>query len=197
MTLVKCPNGHFYDPARFGNKCPHCGMSGQESTGDDTTIPLTGVEANQFGQEPEQSNVVTEKLTQSVADQDKTIPVSADMLDGVFGSPAPVVGWLVCVEGINKGTDYRLHQGRNFIGRAVEMDVCIENDNTVSRSSHAIVVYDPRSNVYLAQPGDAKELFYLNDQLVLNAVELKAGDRLSIGNTKLMFVPLCGDHFHW
>ena len=119
------------------------------------------------------------------------------MLDGVFGSPAPVVGWLVCVEGINKGTDYRLHQGRNFIGRAVEMDVCIENDNTVSRSSHAIVVYDPRSNVYLAQPGDAKELFYLNDQLVLNAVQLKAGDKLSIGNTKLMFVPLCGDHFHW
>ena len=59
MTLVKCPNGHFYDPARFGNKCPHCGMSGQESTGDDTTIPLTGVEANQFAQESEQSNIVT------------------------------------------------------------------------------------------------------------------------------------------
>ena len=197
MTLVKCPNGHFYDPARFGNKCPHCGMIGQENTGDETTIPLSGMEAKSLETEADQSGIVTKKVTQTVSDDDKTIPVPSDMLDGVFGSPAPVVGWLVCVEGINKGTDYRLHQGRNFIGRAVEMDVCIENDNTVSRSSHAIVVYDPRSNVYLAQPGDAKELFYLNDQLVLNAVQLKAGDKLSIGNTKLMFVPLCGEHFHW
>ena len=109
----------------------------------------------------------------------------------------PVVGWLVCTEGVNKGTDYRLHQGRNFVGRSSEMDVCILGDNTVSRSSHAIVVYDPRSNVYLAQPGSSKELFYVNDKLVLNPIELKAMDQLSIGDTKLMFVPLCSEKFHW
>lgn len=75
--------------------------------------------------------------------------------------------------------------------------VCILGDNTVSRSSHAIVVYDPRSNVYLAQPGSSKELFYVNDKLVLNPIELKAMDQLSIGDTKLMFVPLCSEKFHW
>lgn len=201
MTLVKCPNGHYYDSSRFGNNCPHCGMSGSANIGgDQTTVPLNIPDA------PQPSNTVTEPLTASQpanvstpaeSDEDRTLPVTADMLDGVAEKPAPVVGWLVCTDGVNKGTDYRLHQGRNFIGRSSEMDVCILGDNTVSRSSHAIVVYDPRSNVYLAQPGSSKELFYVNDKLVLNPVELEAMDLLNIGDTKLMFVPLCGEQFHW
>ena len=206
MTLVKCPNGHYYDSSRFGNNCPHCGMSGAASIGaDQTTVPLNIPDA------PHPANAVTEPLTVSqpvvsqpanvtvpiVSDDDRTLPVTADMLDGMVEKPAPVVGWLVCTDGVNKGTDYRLHQGRNFIGRSPEMDVCILGDNTVSRSSHAIVVYDPRSNVYLAQPGSSKELFYVNDKLVLNPVELKTMDLLNIGDTKLMFVPLCGEQFHW
>lgn len=206
MTLVKCPNGHYYDSSRFGNNCPHCGMSGAASIGaDQTTVPLNIPDA------PQPANEVTEPLTVSqpvvsqpanvtvpiVSDDDRTLPVTADMLDGMVEKPAPVVGWLVCTDGVNKGTDYRLHQGRNFIGRSPEMDVCILGDNTVSRSSHAIVVYDPRSNVYLAQPGSSKELFYVNDKLVLNPVELKTMDLLNIGDTKLMFVPLCGEQFHW
>ena len=206
MTLVKCPNGHYYDSSRFGNNCPHCGMSGAASIGaDQTTVPLNIPDA------PQPANAVTEPLTVSqpvvsqpanvtvpiVSDDDRTLPVTAEMLDGMVEKPAPVVGWLVCTDGVNKGTDYRLHQGRNFIGRSPEMDVCILGDNTVSRSSHAIVVYDPRSNVYLAQPGSSKELFYVNDKLVLNPVELKTMDLLNIGDTKLMFVPLCGEQFHW
>ena len=206
MTLVKCPNGHYYDSSRFGNNCPHCGMSGAASIGaDQTTVPLNIPDA------PQPANEVTEPLNVSqpvvsqpanvtaptVSDDDRTLPVTADMLDGMVEKPAPVVGWLVCTDGVNKGTDYRLHQGRNFVGRSPEMDVCILGDNTVSRSSHAIVVYDPRSNVYLAQPGSSKELFYVNDKLVLNPVELKTMDLLNIGDTKLMFVPLCGEQFHW
>jgi hypothetical protein len=200
MTLVKCPNGHYYDSSRFGNNCPHCGMSGAASIGaDQTTVPLNIPDA------PQPANAVTEPLVSQpanvtvpiVSDDDRTLPVTADMLDGMVEKPAPVVGWLVCTDGVNKGTDYRLHQGRNFIGRSPEMDVCILGDNTVSRSSHAIVVYDPRSNVYLAQPGSSKELFYVNDKLVLNPVELKTMDLLNIGDTKLMFVPLCGEQFHW
>lgn len=202
MTLVKCPNGHYYDASRFGNNCPHCGMStGESINGDQTTVPLNIAAAPG-------SSAVTEPLSSAApsvraekadvtVDNDKTLPVTADMLDGMEERPAPVVGWLVCTEGVNKGTDYRLHQGRNFIGRAPEMDVCIKGDNTVSRSSHAVIVYDPRGNLYLAQPGDSKELLYINDALVLNPVELKAMDILSVGNTKLMFVPLCSDTFRW
>ena len=219
MNLVKCPNGHFYDATRFGDKCPMCGMSGYESVGDQTTVPLNlpimpeGQNGGTAGYtveektEPLNTTIPNEGTTYTpptsctppayVQDDDKTIPVPSDMLDGVFGAQAPVVGWLVCVSGVNKGRAYDLHQGRNFIGRSHEMDVHIIGDNTVSRSSHAIVVYDPRSNIYLAQPGDSKELFYLNNELILNPTKLKAHDELMVGNTKLMFIPLCDDDFHW
>lgn len=191
MNLMKCPNGHHYDAYRFSS-CPFCGMEGVNVGPDQTTVPLD-VPVSQPG-----PSVATEPLSTAIPDDDdRTLPVTADMLDGATEKSAPVVGWLVCTEGVNKGTDYRLHQGRNFVGRSSEMDVCILGDNTVSRSSHAIVVYDPRSNVYLAQPGSSKELFYVNDKLVLNPIELKAMDQLSIGDTKLMFVPLCSEKFHW
>ncbi len=121
--------------------------------------------------------------------EEKTIMPEADV--------TPVVGWLVCVKGNNIGRDYRLTAGRNFIGRAPEMDVCIKGDNSVSRNSHAIIVYDPKSNLFLAQPGDAKELFYINNELVLAATKLKAFDRMSLGETELMFIPLCGEEFNW
>lgn len=110
---------------------------------------------------------------------------------------SPVVGWLVCIQGNNIGRDYRLVAGRNFVGRAEEMDVCIKGDNSVSRSSHAIVVYDPKSNMFLAQPGDAKELFYINGDLVLSATKLNPLDRMSIGDTVLLFQPLCSSDFDW
>ena len=160
MNLMKCPNGHHYDASRFSS-CPFCGMEGVNVGPDQTTVPLD-VPVSQPG-----PSVATEPLSTAIPDDDdRTLPVTADMLDGATEKSAPVVGWLVCTEGVNKGTDYRLHQGRNFVGRSSEMDVCILGDNTVSRSSHAIVVYDPRSNVYLAQPGSSKELFYVNDKLV-------------------------------
>ena len=109
MTLVKCPNGHYYDSSRFGNNCPHCGMSGAASIGaDQTTVPLNIPDA------PQPANEVTEPLTVSqpvvsqpanvtaptVSDDDRTLPVTADMLDGMVEKPAPVVGWLVCTDGV-------------------------------------------------------------------------------------------------
>lgn len=204
MTLVKCPNGHFYDSSRFGNNCPFCGSGSSVSqAADNGSQPTMPINPNDI---PGGPAAVTEPLTQTgtsaavssappVQDSQVTIPVSSDILQEV--QREPVVGWLVCVAGNNKGRDYCLHQGRNFIGRATEMDICIVGDNTVSRTSHAVVVYDPRSNVYLAQPGDSKELLYVNDTLTLSTVELKAKDKLSIGNTVLMFVPLCDSEFQW
>lgn len=211
MTLVKCPQGHFYDSGRFGSNCPFCGQTGTSAAaGDQTTTPLDTTDLpaplTMPATAPLNPTVTsTAPLNSAVPpvvmaaepDQDKTLPVTTDMLDGAALGVDPVIGWLVCVEGSNKGMDYRLHQGRNFIGRSSAMDVCIAGDNTVSRSSHAVVVYDPRSNVYLAQPGDSKELLYINGSLVLNTTELKPLDKLNIGSTVLMFVPLCGENFHW
>ena len=79
----------------------------------------------------------------------------------------------------------------------VERDVDLVSAIYVYPADELVDDHDPRSNVYLAQPGSSKELFYVNDKLVLNPIELKAMDQLSIGDTKLMFVPLCSEKFHW
>ena len=37
----------------------------------------------------------------------------------------PVCGWLVCISGPRQGKDYKIVQGKNFIGRADDMDIQI------------------------------------------------------------------------
>ena len=121
------------------------------------------------------------------------------LLQGVIGeiSSEPVVGWLVCIEGNHFGEDFKLKTGKNFIGRSSAMDVVLSGDASVSRDRHAIVVYEPKSNIFLVQPGDSKELFYVNDEVVLSAQKIKGYDVLSVGDSKLLFIPCCSDRFNW
>lgn len=109
----------------------------------------------------------------------------------------PVVGWLVCIRGAYRGESFRLKSGRNFIGRAANMDIVLGADQSVSRFRHAAVVYDPRSRAFIVAAGDARELCYLNGEVVITSNIMKAYDVLSLGNTDLMLMPLCGEHFTW
>jgi pSer/pThr/pTyr-binding forkhead associated (FHA) protein len=108
----------------------------------------------------------------------------------------PVVGWVVATDGLHKGQDFPLKAGKNFIGRSEDMDISLE-DKTISRDRHAVIVYDPKSNVFLVAPGDARELFYLNGEVVLATQQIKAYDVISLGKTQLTFVPFCNDTFSW
>lgn len=109
----------------------------------------------------------------------------------------PVVGWLVCLNGEDAGKSFTLKSGRNFIGRGADMDVVLSGDMSVSREKHAIILYEPKKRVFLAQPGESKELFYVNDEVVLNVTSLNTYDKIAIGNTELYFVPFCGEVFAW
>ena len=189
MNLTRCENGHFYDADRF-DTCPHCNQTSistvlQDENGESAyTMPLEQPKAEPVSiPEPE---VVTEDASQA----------TIGYYDVVLPSE-PVVGWMVAIEGPHFGQDFKLKTGRNFVGRANGMDVCLNQDQSVSRDKHAIVLYEPKSNLFLVQPGDAKELFYLNDKVVLTATEINAYDVLTLGKTKLLFIPCCSDRFNW
>jgi hypothetical protein len=109
----------------------------------------------------------------------------------------PVVGWLVCIKGTNKGRDYRLHSDLNKVGRAPNMDVCIEGDETISRENHCQIAYSTRSKSFNVVPGDGRNLIYLNDKEVLSAAPLKSYDRLDLGESSFYFVPFCTDRINW
>ena len=107
----------------------------------------------------------------------------------------PVVGWMVCIKGAYRGESFKLKSGRNFIGRAANMDIVLGADQSVSRLRHAAVVYDPKSRAFIVAAGDARELCYLNGEVVVTSQKLKAYDVLTLGNTELMLIPLCGEKF--
>ena len=109
----------------------------------------------------------------------------------------PAVGWLVCIQGEHYGESFPLKSGRNAIGRSASMDVALTGDMSVSRERQAIIIYEPRARIFIAQAGDARELAYLNDQVLLSNQQMKIYDTLSLGNEKLIFVPLCGPEFCW
>lgn len=109
----------------------------------------------------------------------------------------PVVGWLVCIEGKEKGKDYRLLGRINTIGRSEKMDVCIKGDPTISKENHARLGYDPKNNRFRLIPADSANNIYLNEDVVDMPTPLKAYDILEFGQTKLVFIPLCSPRFSW
>ena len=192
MNLTRCENGHFYDAERF-DTCPHCNQ-----TSVSTVFQDENGESMYTAAVTEGGSVVAGSQFQKLIDESKDDDDTQKTV-GYFGNVdiQPVVGWLVAIGGSHFGEDFKLKSGRNFIGRSGNMDVSLSKDGSISREKHAIVLYEPKSNIFLVQPGDAKELFYLNDKVVLTATEIKAYDKISLGETKMLFVPCCSESFNW
>lgn len=108
----------------------------------------------------------------------------------------PVVGWLVCIDGPSRGTEWRIHAGYNYIGREVG-DIHIQGDTQISREKHALVAYYAKTHSFFVGPAEGRNIVELNEEPVFNTMALKNYDIITIGATKLMFVGLCGDHFSW
>lgn len=109
----------------------------------------------------------------------------------------PIVGWLICVEGPDIGKDYRIYSQYNYIGRAEHMDICLSGDPCISAERAAIIAYDPRKNNFTFAVGTGHNLIYVNDEVLMNSATLNPYDQLTIGETKLLFIPLCGERFTW
>lgn len=110
----------------------------------------------------------------------------------------PVVAWLVIVDGPGRGHAFNLGYGNNRMGRAPTEAVSINfGDNQISRENHATITYDGRNRRYFVKEGDGRNLIYVGDDPVLAPVELKGGEVLTLGDTKLKFVPFCGKDFDW
>ncbi len=109
----------------------------------------------------------------------------------------PVVGWLVGLNGSKKGYDYKIRYGQNFVGRAENMDICIEDDMTMAYENQAKIVCDEKNQKFYIVSGEGRSVNYVNEEIVLSQLEINPYDILEIGATKLIFVPLCGENFSW
>lgn len=128
--------------------------------------------------------------TDETGDEGKTV--------GYFstGKTDPPVGYLICTAGEDYGMGFPLKTGNNSIGRSVSMDVVIM-DEKVSREKQAFVMYEPIKREFYMRPGEGTGLCYLNGELVLGPVKMKAYDLIMLGDTKLMLIPVCCERFSW
>lgn len=208
MEMRKCENGHYYD-ASVNVSCPYCSMvtggatmalDGMNDADSGKTIPLgTGVDSGATmplgAGMPDSIGSGTMALNYDYNEPDddgRTVALIKDKM-GID----PVVGWLVCINGEEKGRDYRIHSDNNFIGRSERMDVCIRGDETISRENHAIISYDMIDKVYYFSPGDGRSIVRYNGKALFQTTELKSHDHIIIGKTELVFVPFCTEDFSW
>lgn len=212
MEFKQCERGHFYDPS-VTPVCPQCQVEGNASdfaSYGATTPPgefnvSSGV-SNSFRNYSE-ATLPPNKGNGgfSPSDFNDSYENNLDIPDGPTQPPviagvagfAPVVGWLVCIDGPAHGMDYRIRPGYNYIGSSEHNDIYISGDKKISRDRHAMIAYDHEERVFFFGPADGKSIVRLNKKMVMIPEALKAYDVITIGTTKLMFVPLCGEKFNW
>jgi hypothetical protein len=136
------------------------------------------------------------------ADRDGSLPDTPRNANEVeslllFEEAEPVCGWLACIDGSHQGRSFTLHSGKNFIGRADDMDIRLPGDDSVARRNHAVIAYDPKNRNFMLLPGDSEGIVYLDGEAVYEAKRLTDMNLITLGRTSLLFRPLCGDNFSW
>ena len=220
MEIVRCSKGHLYDSEENAT-CPMCaaeaarnknpignnvlpdGIIGTSYFDDgNTPSPTLPVDPNGGKVQPYQRTVsagLQDPPIETVQPYKTTKPVFPVDGDDKEESTSfdPVVGWLVCIDGATKGNDYRIHSQNNYIGRSARMDISIPGDPHISAENSAIIAYDNVDRTFYFGPGSGRNIVRVNGKPALSVEKIEAYDVLTIGTTKLLFVPLCGDRFDW
>lgn len=161
-----CTNGHQMEDE--WTECPYCQRTGFQRAG------LGGMN----------------KTRVETAGGDAAMPVSvvADPRKTVLLSTlkrSPVVGWLVAMNGPQKGEDFRLREGQNIIGSGSGLEITLLHDLAIS-SKHASIRY--RDGVFSLTDLDSTNGTYLNDRTdAIAKEELKDNDLIRVGEVSLKF----------
>lgn len=221
MAFSECGNGHIYNTDQYSS-CPYCNGGGnQVFFGDSSNVGKT-VAADSSMSPSDIGKTMPASAMMGTSDVGKTMPASSVVSNAANDSmsfsnrvtPAsdigktvavskkamsnePVVGWFVCIEGADKGKDYRILAKNNTIGRGEGNDICIRGDQSIARENQGRLGYDVKHNIFHIIPGEGANNIYINDEPVYVPTKLEPYQVLEIGDTKLAFVPFCGDKFTW
>lgn len=181
--ITRCRLGHPYDDNAY-SECPYCKSAGGIDGGETVIVNTGEAKTKPLGRGHHECKTIIFNSNGKNSPEQKSS--RAD----------PVVGWLVCYEGVEKGKDYRIRFGQNSVGRDDNMDIVLK-DESVSRNGHCFITYDHKHNVFVINSGISHGVTYKNGQLVAGASEIATFDELEIGNSKFLFVALCGENFKW
>ena len=138
-----------------------------------------------------------------MADRDKTqtvhIPASQPVRQGsadkdgvstqvLSDSSNTKVGFLTVTEGAGKGEARPIFSGTNQVGRSPDNRVPLDfGDATISRSQHAVIVYDGSARTFRIFDGGKQNPIYVNGERLSGDRPISHGDSIKIGMTTLRF----------
>ena len=113
---------------------------------------------------------------------EKTVAIRID-----FEEPLEVVGWVVALNGHQRGQDYRLHTGKNSMGTAADCDIVLTDPYLSSR--HTIIRHDSVDGSFVILDLDSTNGTFVNDKRVAKD-EIIDNDTIRLGRTELKFKAL-------
>ncbi len=191
MSMQKCNKKlHIYNTAVY-NVCPMCPPENEVK--DDNTKNLDDCTK----QIKDDSYLLTQKITEFNDIPSKTTIINFN--NNLPSNKLPVVGWVVVIEGSNKGEDFRLIQGKNNIrvdsNNRVYIDFDI--DTPIKNNTHVAIIYDHKKNTFFIEHSSHKKPVIINGETIIHSQNLSFGDIIDMEQTKLMFIPLCTENFWW
>jgi hypothetical protein len=128
---------------------------------------------------------------------DSATTQAEDSVDSEDKNSNPIVGYLICIEGMHKGKSFDVKEGRNFIGRSMAMDISLSGNSKIQRERHAIVTFDPRSKTCFFQPEESRDILYINDEPVFGPSKINHEDIIFMADEKFIFFKLTCDKIDW
>jgi hypothetical protein len=163
-----CSNGHQMEDA--WTDCPYCVRTGYRNA------PFGALGKTRPEMEATRPEG-TRPESSAAFDARKTVPLATVRR-------APVVGWLVAMDGQQKGEDFRLREGKNTLGSAQDADIALR-DQSVS-AKHASISY--RDGTFVITDLDSTNGTFLNTGTEPVArQELRDNDLIRVGQTTLKF----------
>ena len=193
MATKECANGHLYDPAIYGDKCPFCPSNSgatrvssayneQGGTrvvgGDEPTKPTEAIDINNK-ESTEGATVIRHIGGQSTGET-------------MLGENRRLVGLLVSYSAVPTGEVYKVYEGRTIIGRDRTCDISFHADGHMS-SKHLLIQYVAAKGEFRAQEySGTSNGSYVNGQVYVlgDVINLKDRDIIVIGGTKFVFLTI-------
>ena len=186
---------------------PRSKRTGSQGHAADSPAPDAATRVYRPGRQKGRSPAPPDAIAPSSAARDQpTVPAEGRDPEQPAASSDPMadppVGWLVVIQGPGQGNVVTIGNGMNPIGRDHSERICVDfGDETISRRGHAVITYDPRGKKFYIHHSSGMNLTYVYVEdappvpVPLQMTELAGFSKIEIGETVLLFVPLCGERF--
>jgi hypothetical protein len=191
MATKKCVNGHLYDPAIYGDKCPFCPSAGNATKVNDGFNDGAGTKVL-GGDEPLPTAPLGD-ISADAAGGHTVIRHVGGNATGETGVSANkrLVGLLVSYSAVATGEVYKIYEGVTTIGRDRTCSLPFPNDQHMS-SKHLLIQYVEAKGAFKAKDMGSSNGSNVNGNIYVmdETIDLKTNDKILLGSTLFVFMAI-------